>query len=76
MLGARTIEQLDDILGALAVKHGAEHVKALDEATPPSLPFPADMLGAVPTFAFGGTTVDGQPSQPWPAAPQNDAERF
>jgi hypothetical protein len=34
------------------------------------------MLGAVPMFAFGGTTINGQPSQPWSQAPQSDTERF
>ncbi|HEY3821551.1 MAG TPA: aldo/keto reductase [Polyangiaceae bacterium] len=76
IIGARTIDQLDDNLGALEVKLTAEHVQSLDKATAPALPFPTDMLGAVPTFAFGGTTVDGQPSQAWSQAPQSDAERF
>jgi hypothetical protein len=40
------------------------------------LPFPTDMLAFVPTFAFGGTTINGQPSQPWSQAPQNDDEHF
>ena len=31
---------------------------------------------AVPMFAYGGTTINGQPSQPWSQAPQSDAERF
>jgi aryl-alcohol dehydrogenase-like predicted oxidoreductase len=76
IVGARTIEQLDDNLGALDVKLSSAHVQALDAATPPSLPFPADMLAMIPTIAFGGTTIDGQPSQPWTQAPQNDRERF
>jgi aryl-alcohol dehydrogenase-like predicted oxidoreductase len=76
IIGARTIEQLDDNLGALDVKLTAAQVKALDEATTVPQSFPNDMLGAVPTFAFGGTTINGQSSQPWVAAPQSDAERF
>ncbi len=72
----RTVEQLDDNLGALDVKLTTEHVQSLDKATTPTLPFPTDMLAAVPTFAFGGTTIDGQPSQPWSQAPQHDSERF
>jgi hypothetical protein len=58
------------------VKLTAAHVQALDKATTPPLPFPTDMLAFVPTFAFGGTTINGQPSQPWTQAPQNDRERF
>jgi aryl-alcohol dehydrogenase-like predicted oxidoreductase len=76
IIGARTMDQLEDNLGALDVTLTAEHVKMLDDVSTPTLPFPADMLSAVPMFAFGGTTINGQPSRPWPQAPQNDGERF
>jgi aryl-alcohol dehydrogenase-like predicted oxidoreductase len=76
IIGARTIEQLDDNLGALDVKLTAAHLEALDKATTPILPFPANMLSFVPSFAFGGTTINGQPSTAWSQAPQNDSERF
>jgi aryl-alcohol dehydrogenase-like predicted oxidoreductase len=76
IIGARTMEQLDDNLGALDVKLTPEHVKALDAASKPTLSFPADMLSAVPSFAYGGTTINGQPSTAWSNAPQNDDERF
>lgn len=76
IIGARTMEQLEDNLGALEVKLTAEHVQALDKASTPTLPFPCDMLSAVPAFAFGGTTINGQPSQAWSQAPQNEKERF
>lgn len=76
IVGARTMKQLDDNLGALDLPLTDAHVKALDAATTPHLPFPTDMLGAVPTFAFGGTTINGEPSQRWAMVPQNDDERF
>jgi aryl-alcohol dehydrogenase-like predicted oxidoreductase len=76
IIGARTMEQLDDNVGALAVTLGAEHVAALDAASKPALPFPTDMLSMVPTFAFGGTTINGEASKAWPQAPQNEDERF
>jgi len=76
IIGARTMEQLDDNIGALDVKLTSDHVAALDKASTPSLPFPTDMLGMVPAFAFGGTTINGQPSKAWPQAPQNEGERF
>jgi aryl-alcohol dehydrogenase-like predicted oxidoreductase len=69
IIGARTIEQLDDNLGSLEVTLTPAHLEALDKATTPTLSFPADMLGAVPMFAFGGTTIDGISSKPWPQAP-------
>ena len=49
---------------------------ALDKASTPSLPFPTDMLSMVPAFAYGGTTINGQPSKAWAQAPQDDSERF
>ena len=76
IIGARTLEQLDDNLGGLEVKLTAAHVRVLDNASTPSLPSPADMLAAVPAFAFGGTTINGQASQAWPQAPQKESERY
>jgi hypothetical protein len=73
---ADRLQQLDDNLGALDVKLTPEHVAALDSATTPALPFPSDMLSAVPTFAYGGTTINGQASKAWEMAPQADSERF
>ena len=69
-------DRLDDNLGALDVKLTPENVASLDKSTTPTLPFPTDMLAAVPTFAHGGTTINGQPSKAWEMAPQSDSERF
>ncbi|HEY4118097.1 MAG TPA: aldo/keto reductase [Byssovorax sp.] len=76
IIGARTMEQLEDNLGALDVALTSDDVAALDAVTKPSLPFPADMLHMVPAFAYGGTTINGQPSKAWAQAPQSDRERF
>jgi hypothetical protein len=76
IIGATSIKQLDDNIGALDVKLTAEHVAVLDKATTPALPLPADMLSFVPSFAFGGANVNGVASKAWPQAPQNDSERF
>jgi aryl-alcohol dehydrogenase-like predicted oxidoreductase len=76
IIGARTMQQLDDNVGALDVKLTAAHLAVLDKATAPALPFPVDMIGMVPSITFGGTTINGQPSKAWPQAPQNDKERF
>jgi hypothetical protein len=51
-------------------------VAAVDAKTTPTLPFPVDMLAAVPSFAYGGTTINGEASKAWPQAPQNEDERF
>ena len=76
IIGARTMEQLDDNVGALDVKLTPAHVAALDQASAPTLPFPVDMLAMVPAFAYGGTTINGKPSKAWAQAPQDDSERF
>ena len=76
IIGARTMEQLEDNIGALDVKLTPEHIAALDKASTPALPFPVDMLSMVPAFSYGGTTINGQPSKAWAQAPQNDSERF
>jgi aryl-alcohol dehydrogenase-like predicted oxidoreductase len=76
IIGARTMQQLEDNVGALDVKLAPAHLATLGDATKPTLPFPVNMLAAVPSFAYGGTTINGQPSQAWPQAPQNDRERF
>ena len=44
IIGARTMEQLEDNLGALEVKLTAEQIKALDEVSKPKLNFPHDFL--------------------------------
>jgi aryl-alcohol dehydrogenase-like predicted oxidoreductase len=76
IIGGRTTQQLDDNVGALDVRLTPEHVAALDEATTPTLPFPVDQMAALSTFAFGGTTINGQSSKAWAMAPQNESERF
>ncbi|MEO8801102.1 MAG: aldo/keto reductase, partial [Polyangiaceae bacterium] len=76
IIGARTIEQLDDNLGALDVTLTTDEIASLDKLTKPSFGFPLDMLAMVPSFAFGGTTINGTPSKVWAQAPQNDKERF
>jgi aryl-alcohol dehydrogenase-like predicted oxidoreductase len=76
IIGARTLEQLDDNVGALEVKLTGAHVAALDKATTPTLPFPVDMISMIPTFAYGGTTINGQAAAAWPLAPRSDSERF
>jgi hypothetical protein len=44
IIGARTMAQLDDNVGALDVKLTLEYVAALDKASTPTFSFPADML--------------------------------
>ena len=76
IIGARTLAQLDQNLAALDVRLTPEHTAALDRLSVPTLNFPAAMLNAATMFSQGGTTVNGQTSVKWPAAPASDAERY
>jgi aryl-alcohol dehydrogenase-like predicted oxidoreductase len=75
IIGARTMEQLDDNLGAAEVRLSAEQVSRLDDATTPTLPFPHEFLKNIMDNVQGGTTINGRPSKVWAMAPQTDAER-
>ncbi len=76
IIGARTMEQLEDNLGALEVKLTAEQVKALDEASQPKLNFPHDFLKGVKAFGYNGATIDGQEAAVNAMSPASDAERY
>lgn len=76
IIGARTLEQLDNNLGALDVKLKPEHVAALDKVSAPTLNFPAAFLQGAPVFMHGGMTVNGVTAPEWPMAPKSDKERW
>jgi len=69
-------EVLRGLVGALSRGPRLPRRSTFATLTTPTLPFQVDMLSAVPAFAYGGTTINGQPSKAWPQAPQNDGERF
>jgi aryl-alcohol dehydrogenase-like predicted oxidoreductase len=75
IIGARTMQQLDDNLGALEVRLSPDHLARLDEASKPALPFPHEFLRYTADNTQGGTTINGRPSKLWALAPQSDAER-
>ncbi|MDI9404094.1 MAG: aldo/keto reductase, partial [Limnohabitans sp.] len=77
ILGARTMEQLDDNLAACAVHLRAEDMARLDGLTEPAPCFPHDFLAnLIPNTIQGGTTVNGRRTQPWPLSPQSASERW
>jgi aryl-alcohol dehydrogenase-like predicted oxidoreductase len=76
IIGARTMDQLEDNLGALQVKLTAEQIKALDKVSQPKLNFPHDFLGPVKAFGYNGSTIDGQVAPVNPLSPASDAERY
>ena len=76
IIGARTIEQLDENLGGLDLRLRPEHADALEEASRPRLNFPAAFLAVVGPHPYGGTTINGETFPVSPFAPRSDAERF
>jgi aryl-alcohol dehydrogenase-like predicted oxidoreductase len=76
IIGARTMDQLEDNLGALQVKLTAEQITALDEVSKPQLNFPHDFLEPVKAFGYNGSTIDGQAAPVNPLSPASDAERY
>jgi len=76
IIGARTLEQLEENLGALDLRLSPEHEAALEEASRPKLNFPAGFIAVVGPHPYGGTTINGQTFPVSPFAPKNDAERF
>lgn len=59
LIGARTLAQLDDNLGALDVDFSADHVARLDAVSRVDLGFPHDLLaGPAIDMMFGGVKVE------------------
>jgi aryl-alcohol dehydrogenase-like predicted oxidoreductase len=76
IIGARTLEQLNDNLAALDVTLDHDDMTALDAATKPTLNFPHDFnLGTIHN-THGGTTINGIATSRWPLSPQSDNERY
>jgi aryl-alcohol dehydrogenase-like predicted oxidoreductase len=69
ILGARTMDQIEDNLKALEVRLSQDHLKALDEVSRPALNFPADFLLRAGGFARGGSTLNGESYERLPFAP-------
>jgi aryl-alcohol dehydrogenase-like predicted oxidoreductase len=76
IIGARTMEQLEDNLAALDISLSPEHQAKLDALSKPKLNFPADFIANGKAFFHGGTTINGRSVAPWPASPKTDEERY
>ncbi len=77
IVGARTLEQLNQNLAALDVALTAEQRKRLDKLSEPTLNFPYHFVRSVgPMVSFGGTTINGTTGKPWPSAPKGDGDRY
>jgi len=76
IIGARRIDQLEQNLAALDITLTADQIARLDKLSKPVLPFPMQFMNVAGMFSQGGTTVNGEKSIVWPAAPKSDAERY
>lgn len=76
ILGARTMEQLEDNLAGLDVQLSEDQRRRLDEVSEQPPIFPQSFLRNTANTVQGGTTINGKPSQPWPLAPASDGDRW
>ena len=76
IIGARTLEQLDDNLAALDVQLAPEQLAKLDALSKPKLNFPADFIANGAPFVHGGTTINGRSVPLWPLSPKGDGDRY
>jgi aryl-alcohol dehydrogenase-like predicted oxidoreductase len=76
IIGARTMKQLDENLGALDITLAPEQNARLDEVSSVDPIFPQSFLRGVAGNAQGGTTINSMASEPWGLAPQSDDERW
>ena len=76
IIGARTMQQLDDNLGALDVALTPAMLIKLNELTTPTLNFPAKFLEYVVQASQGGLTINGLTTPAWAMAPKDPSERF
>ncbi|MBX9689288.1 MAG: aldo/keto reductase [Candidatus Obscuribacterales bacterium] len=64
IIGARTMEQLEDNLQAIDLKISQAQLQELDRLSKPSLNFPHDFLETSGPFRSAGTTINGERSEP------------
>ena len=76
ILGATSIQQLDDNLAAADVVLTREQITALDAATEPVLNFPGSFLKAAGTIHAGGATINGEKSTPSPFGVTKDGDFY
>jgi len=62
IIGARTVQQLEDNLAALEVELSAAQVSGLDQLSQPKLGFPMEFLRRSSSGMYGGTTINGERS--------------
>jgi aryl-alcohol dehydrogenase-like predicted oxidoreductase len=77
IVGARSVEQLDQNLGALEVDLSTEQLARLDAVSRPQLDFPQGVLtGITPSFMHAEISVNGERPGPSPFAPRPGARTW
>jgi aryl-alcohol dehydrogenase-like predicted oxidoreductase len=76
IIGARTLDQLDDNLKALDVVLSADDTAKLDALSKPPPTFTGTLEAIGRPVVQNGLTVNGLTAGSWPPAPQSDAERY
>jgi len=76
ILGARTLQQLDDNLAALDIELRPGQIAELNRLSEPTLNFPAGFLARANSFMHPGLSVNGDSAEPNPMMPTNDKERY
>jgi aryl-alcohol dehydrogenase-like predicted oxidoreductase len=76
IIGARTMEQLEDNLAALDLRLQPSQLAALDELTAPQLNFPAQFVKNAAGFSSSGTIINGVVAPVNPLVPKSEQDRF
>ena len=76
IIGARTLDQLNDNIGSLKIELGTAQMLKLDEISAVELPFPHQFLDTVKTVIQGGTSINGVSREAQDLSPKTDQEIF
>lgn len=76
IIGGRTVAHLDDNVHALDLTLTPAQLAALDAVSAPRLPFPIPFLQHAPGVYGGGTTINGETSQPTPVMPRHRGDHY
>lgn len=76
IIGARTLEQLEDNVAALDLKLSKEQIESLDKLSQVKLNFPHDFLQRSGSFRSGGTTINGETYAPMELQPKSEKEVY
>jgi aryl-alcohol dehydrogenase-like predicted oxidoreductase len=70
IIGARTLQQLEDNLASLALDLNADQLKRLSDLTAPKLDFPTAFLENIAFYNYPGITINGHTGPENRAAPK------